>query len=94
MIALLACCALLAGAWYTGWLYWLALLYGAFTLTFVLLSGTKVGKALLAFASEPKPTTAAGWLNLGNAPRKQLTHIEAAAAPAPAAPLLPLKCTK
>ena len=88
MLALLASGALLAGAYGTGWLYWLVVLYGCFLLTSILLSRTKIGAALLAFAAEPKPTTAAGWLDLGVPP--PLPAIAAAPAPAAAAaPALP-----
>jgi hypothetical protein len=81
--------AILALAYWTGWLYWLVLLYAAFLVTSILLSGTKVGAALLAFASEPRPTTAAGWLELGTKPRpppKLAIQQEAT----PAEPRLPL----
>lgn len=84
MLSLVVGGAILAGAYFTGWLYWLVVLYAAFLVTSILLSGTKVGAALLAFASEPKPTTAAGWLELGTKPRvppPAIKQEEAVAAP-------------
>ena len=68
MAGLLVGAAVMGGAYWTGWLYWVLLMYGAFALTMVILSGTKAGKALLAFGAEPRPTTAAGWLQLGTPP--------------------------
>lgn len=92
MLGLLVGCAILALAYWTGWLYWLVVLYAAFLVTSILLSGTKVGAALLDFASEPRPTTAVGWLELGSKPRapplpaiQQQTEAEG-----PGAPRLPL----
>ena len=88
MLAPLVGCALLAGAYWTGWLYWLLVLYGCFLLTTILLSRTKAGAALVALAAEPKPTTAAGWLELG-VPPPPLPTIAAAPVPAAAVSTLP-----
>ena len=92
MLGLLVGCAILALAYWTGWLYWLVVLYAAFLVTSILLSGTKVGAALLDFASEPRPTTAVGWLELGSKPRAPpLPAIQQQPeAEGPGAPRLPL----
>ena len=89
MLGLLLGGGVLALAYWTGWLYWLIVLYAAFLVTSILLSGTKVGAALLAFASEPKPTTAAGWLELGTKPRAPPVPAiqKEASSPAPTLPL-------
>ena len=47
---------------WTDYLLAFVILYFAFIVTVLLFKGTALGDGLIKFASEPKPTTAAGWL--------------------------------
>jgi hypothetical protein len=49
---------------WTDYLLAFVVVYATFLITTCLFRNTKFGKALYKFASQPKPTTAAGWLEL------------------------------
>jgi hypothetical protein len=70
---------------WTDYLVALVGVYAAFLITACLFQKTKFGEALIDFASEPRPTSAVGWLEMEFGKPKRKAPPALVAAPAAAA---------